>query len=423
MKTGRAGSLALVCALLLGGCGGGGSDAPEPPPNQPACNAWPASLSLAETGGMITDVVAVSACSLLVSGHFGAPNPFEPSGDTKGFVLRLSLGADGVVREDWRHLLDSAGTDVVTHIELREGEIRYLGWSDGATPGHVAHGKSDVMIGVLDVDGNLRQSSRLGNERPNRPLRLFDVGAGAHVLIGNDDVYVPSNFVEAWEDPWIAAVGSSAGQYALQWLQRADTPVGDRYFAAMQGVDGAMLLARGADAGPAAGITFERRTADGTLLWERRFTQSPFDAVGALRAASPGTALVYGSSFQNLGGDMAGGADLFVAEVDLADGATRVIRQFGTPATDWATAMLVTNAHLYLVSELYPSDPDDWQVRLSRLSMQGEVLEERVLSDTRNGAANAATVIGGQLVVVGSAGDAAAGLRGWLRFVPLTAND
>lgn len=419
---------ALLAAFLLAtlaGCGGGDGDSGpgpgpgEPPPVTPACPDWPATHQLTETGAMITDVLTVSPCGLLVSGFFGAANPFEPAGDTKGFVLRLTLGADGVVREDWRHLLDSNGTDVVSRIEPYGDGIRYLGWTDGAIAGLPAHGKSDVLIGRLDAAGQPQGLSRLGDERPNRPLRLIDLSGGTHALIGNDEVYVPTNYVEAWEDPWIAGVGSSGGGYGLQWLRRANTAVGDRYFDVVGLADGSLLLARGTDAGPSGGITLERGLPDGTQTWAMQLTQGRFDGVGALHLASPGKALVYGSTFQDLGGGVVGGADLFVVELDLASGASRLVAQLGTIETDWATAMVVTGGRMYLVSETVPADDGAWQARLSQVSSEGVELESSVLSDQPSGVAKAAAVVGSQLVVAGASGPDAATLRGWLRFVPL----
>ena len=86
------------------------------------------------------------------------------------------------------------------------GGIRFLGWTEGTLPGETAFGGSDVVIGLLDANGGLLALSQLGDERPNKPLRLLPDGSGAFLMAGNDDIYIPTNFVESLEESWLALV-------------------------------------------------------------------------------------------------------------------------------------------------------------------------------------------------------------------------
>lgn len=418
MKIRSINTLALAMALsVLSGCGGGGgSDDPDPPPQ--GCGAWPDSIVLPELGGLLTDVVPLSACDLLVSGYYGAANPIEPDGNTTAFVLQLTLGTDGNVREAWRHVVDTNGTDVVSDIEPHGDGYRYLGWTDGAQAGLTAYGKSDVLIGELAAGGALLAQSRVGDERPNRPLKLFDLTPTTHVLYGNNEVYVPTNYVAAWEDPWVASLVSTDRSYAMARMQRADTAVGDRFFSALGLDDGGAVLARGTDAGATGGLSLERRRADGTQVWHQALTHSPVDHIGSLLKTSSTTALGFGASFLNLGGGLSGGADLFVVEIDLNSGASRLVTQFGTPDTDWASAMLIDGEQMVLVSERIPAGADGWQARLSRVSLEGALVDEVVLNTFPKGAAKAVALVGEQVVVAGATGNTSASMRGWLRFVP-----
>ncbi len=175
----------LVGTLMLSACNGGGSDAGEP--LNPACSSWPSSVMLPEdmAGSIITSVAVIDACQILVSGYFGELSyPLDPVGNTKGFVLRWQLDIQGRVHETWRYVLDGPGTDAISSVEWDGNGIRFLGWSDGATPGNTAYGKRDVLIGHLDVNGSMQSLSRIGNERPNRPLALFEIGADGALLVG-----------------------------------------------------------------------------------------------------------------------------------------------------------------------------------------------------------------------------------------------
>ncbi|MEW6766387.1 MAG: hypothetical protein AB1344_11455 [Pseudomonadota bacterium] len=409
----------LLGTTVLAACGGGGADSAQP--GSPACGSWPTSVMLPQDmpGSVIASVAIVDACHMLVAGHFGAANPFEPSGNTKGFVLRWRLDAHGQVHEDWRHVLDGAGTDAITSVEWVEGGIRFLGWSDGVEPGDVAYGQRDVLIGQLAADGASKRLSRVGNERPNRPLALLASEPGRAFLVGNDDVHVPTNYVEAWEEPWVAGLGLEDGQYRMDWLVPTGSEDPDTYFAAhvIPGPSFAVALARGRFAGAERGLSVEARDAHGNPLWLTPLTQSPYDNIAGLVEEPSGGLLVFGSSYQDLGGGIAGGSDLFIAGLSMPDGALSWIRSFGSPETDWAAAVAPSGDSLYAVSEVFGPGFSAWRVRLARVSFNGEVLSEQTLVESARGVVKAAAVTGTQLVVVGGIDDGAGSVRGWARFV------
>ncbi len=423
MSVARSGWSALVCGLLLGGCGGGGGGADV---TNPTCTEWPESWQLPDdlSHSVITAAVAVDPCGLMLGGHFNAPAPLVPSGDADGFVMRLRLDEAGQVHEEWRYLLRTELTDSVAVLERVDTGVRFLGWTNGVLPDQSGYGKSDVVIGHLSDDGDLQSLSQLGDERPNRPLRMVARGAGSFLLIGNDDIYVPTNYVESWEEPWVASVRREVDQYRMDWLLRTGTSGSDLYQAAMPVPSpDSMLLAKITYAGPMAGLAVEQRDPYGTLLSSTELTQSPYDVIATLAPLSPDETWVFGSSYQNLGGGLEGSADLFLALLTLQGGGVQWIRQFGGPDTDWAAALVQQGDRLFAVSEVFVDEPADWQVRLTRLSLTGDVIDQETLHHAPSGAVQTAVVTGEQLAVAGAVKRASGEIRGWVGFVPLSRAD
>ncbi len=412
--------LLLAVPLLTSGCGGGGSGASTPA--QPrACGTWPATNFLPDTLplSLITDMEPIGLCSLLIGGYYNASQPLSPSGNTEGFVARVDLDAQGEVSLAWRYALSTGRGDGVSEVERVSGGIRFLGWTEGTLPGETAFGGSDVVIGLLDANGGLLALSQLGDERPNKPLRLLPDGSGAFLMAGNDDIYIPTNFVESLEESWLARIYPDADGYAVDWLLRTGTPADDRYRAMKESADGqSVVLARESHGGAEGGLTVERRDRSGNLLWKTRLTFSPYDTVTDLHWINDAELLVLGSSYQDLGG-LVGEADLLVAVLGAADGALHRIHQFGTAQTDWSAALAVDSQGLYAVSELFDFVAGTWGLRLARLTPDGVPVEEQWIQQGGYGTVTQARVVGGQLLLAGSQEGADGNLRGWLGAVEL----
>jgi hypothetical protein len=369
---------------------------------------------------MITDLVALDACNLILSGYFNAASALTPSGDADGFVMRLRIDESGQIQEEWRYLLHTDQIDAITRLDALDTELRFLGWTEGVLPAQSTSGQSDVVVGSLSYAGVQQSLSQLGDERPNQPLDLFPNGLEDYLLVGNDDVYVPTNYLEALEEPWVASVTRQGNAYRLNWITRTGTPDTDLYQAALPAPDGttAMLgkiTTGGADGGPAV----EQRDLYGNLLWSTNMSRSPYDNIAALATPSPDTLLVLGSTYLDLGSGSSGGADLFVAELGILNGDLRWVVQYGTPDVDWAVAMLIHDGQLYTISEVYPANFSTWTVRLNRLSLMGDLVDERILHTATKGAVKAAKVIGQQLVIAGASAGGLPDIRGWLKFISL----
>ncbi len=407
---------ALVTALLLSACSG--TD------DMTVCGAWPQSWLLPDDlpRSSITALIVDDACTVTIAGYFNSSASSIADGPADGFVLRLTLNAAGEPEERWRYVLGTGGTDAVTALEALPPPatgLRFLGHTTGVVDGASALGKSDVVIGQLDDDGKLLQITQLGDERPNRPLRMFELANAGYLLVGNDDVYVPTNYVAAWEDPWIASVSVVGNAYQLDWLLRANSEPGDRYDAAWVPAErNAVLLARSTQSGGQSGLAVERRNPAGGLIWSTRISQSPIDGAVALAPVTSGPLQLFGSSYQGFGGP--GGGDLFVADLDPVDGTLGTIRAFGTARDDWARAMVADGGLRYVLSEVLPDTPDTWQIRLTTLNTAGTVLAATTLYEGPVGTLYTGAVSGDVFLTVGGVQTANGQMRGWLRATPRT---
>jgi len=410
----------LVAALMLAGCGGGGGDAGERPDDS-RCGHWPGEVMLAEDmrDSVIASVSVIDACNMLLAGYDRAANPFDPSGDSRGFVLRWRLDAQGRVHEDWRYVLDGAGTDAITSVAWGADGIRFLGWSDGDGPGDEVHGQRDALIGRLAADGRPQALSRVGNARPNRPLALFELEEGRALLLGNDDVYVPTNYVEAWEDPWIAGLSGESGRYRMDWLLPVGSEEPDIWLAAERTSASPFSLALASNrfAGSRRGLSVEARDAYGQRLWLTQLTQAPYDNIAGLAMVPPAGLFAFGSSTQGLGGGISGGADLFIARMSAQDGRVEWLSTFGGPGTDWAAAFAYGGDRMYAVSEVLDDALTTTQAHLTRLSLDGRVLSTQTLIENRRCMIKSAALSGERLAVAGSIDTGDGRMRGWVGFV------
>jgi hypothetical protein len=412
---------AILFLMLLSSCEEQGDTTPV----SASCTSWPESMQLSDemSKSVVTSIVVLNPCNIIVGGYYNALTPFVvPTGNAEAFVMRLRLDGENNIHEDWRYVLSTGQTDVITHLELLDTEIRFLGWTNGVVPGQVSFGKSDIVIGSLSYNGSLQNISQLGDERPNQPLRLFATEPGQYLMVGNDDVHVPTNFVEAWEEPWLAAINEQAGQYSLDWLLRTGNDATDFYLAAIRFSSSSdLLLAKNSSTGINQGLTIESFDPSGNPLWTAPITPSPYDMVAAMAPLSNDTLLILGSTYLNLGSGSLGGADLFLTEMDLTSGNFSPVKQFGTGDIDWAAALVIHDNQLFVVSEESPDDLTWWNMRLTRLSLEtSEILAEDTLYQGVDGIIKGAAVIGNQLVIIGAVKTDTGEIRGWLRSVALT---
>lgn len=283
-------------------------------------------------------------------GGVGGVSSFEPGGDATGFVsFRDATGAE-TRRVDFA----TSGTDTVEALTLgpEPGQLTVVGRTSGSLGGPNA-GQMDTFLAILDASGSVATLAQGGNERPQHPMAL---GWRDHTLFvaGYDDTYVPTNYVEAWEDGTIErwtlangalardfafAFGSGASDflYGLAVPPTADAPI---YVAG--------VLVSGTERGP-----FVRSTSpvDGSELWRGRVGTNGFDNAAAVLFDADGNLLVAGSSFHAFGAPV-GQQDAFLLRIDATTGALLASTSDGSVESDWVTAAVRdADGNVYVAGE------------------------------------------------------------------------
>ncbi len=294
-------------ALLLGflaACGG-------------AVATDPCAVPLATQWGSAEDdealaLVPARAGGVYVAGYRGGKlrvSNLGPVGDARAFVRRLD--PSGAVR--WETALDTAQADLVEALaEAPDGRLYAAGRTTGAFAGATQGGQFDGFVALLLDTGEVRAVRQFGDERPQHPRRLALWGARV-LLAGLDDVYVPSNYVEAWEN-WFAA-DLSADDLSEAWWSASRTDWGDGASAVAVDAEGFAYVGGSNSGGSQAGIWLRKLDRNGAEVWGSRLSSTGVDTTAALAFARNGDVLLAGTRF--------GGSQPVVIAVDRATGAPR----------------------------------------------------------------------------------------------------
>ncbi len=385
----------ILLAALASACGGGGT-APEPPPppeplqclaiadeitffRGPASNEW-------------NDVLVDSQQRVWLAGYADGQlgQNIEPSGNSRA-VLR-QLARDGSLQWESGAEFDTPGTDVAEALALdAQGRALAAGRTTGSFPGHVNAGQFDTFVAWNGGAGwRVHQN---GTERPQRPRQLSVAPDGDILVAGYDDVYIPTNFVEAWADPFVQRLawldtGQPGERLQARWTHQFVSSADDQ--ADAQALDpvargSASYVAGAVNTGAERGMFLRKLGADGGVLWNVRPAANLFGHIAAVIAQADGTLLVGGSVFGSVHGALPIGAqDVFVARIDAADGRVLQAWQFGTVDSERLADMkLDADGNILLLGEtlgaVVPGQPKAGEVDLfmMKLSPTGQLLAAR----------------------------------------------
>jgi hypothetical protein len=230
-------------------------------------------------------------------------------GDSRGFVRKLSPSGD----VQWEAPLDTPATDIVEAlVEGPTGGIFAAGRTTGAFADGVQGGQFDAFTAVLTNSGVVSAVRQFGDERPQHPRRLALAGERL-LLVGFDDTFVPSNYVEDWEN-WFAAE-LSVRDLRDRWRKVARTVQGDLASAVIVDGQGASYVAGSNTGGSQPGIWLRKLDAFGNEIWGSRLSSSGIDTSAALAFAKDGSLLLAGTHF--------GGSQPVLISVDPGSGAPR----------------------------------------------------------------------------------------------------
>jgi hypothetical protein len=330
------------------GAGGAGG------PADPRCQgAWAGDLLLGTTeDDQILGMTVDADDNLIVSGYehgivgVSATN-IDPDGDARAVVMKLSPAGTTL----WKTVLDTAATDSAEDVAIDPvtGNLVVVGRTSGAFPTFVNQGQFDFFVALLDPTGQTSTVFETGNERPQHPVRL-SLGPGGDVLVaGWDDTYIPSNYVAANQDGFIAHFGIDPGPghaVSLSSLVYAFPPAANAPFSAATAVaaerdgSGASYLASLIPSnGTQHGIVVTKFRADQTPVWDDAISNIPFDAVTALALSPAGELFATGGTFATLGARAFGQEDAYLQKIDKATGTPIWTAQAGGPDSDYPTAL------------------------------------------------------------------------------------
>ncbi|WP_395816172.1 SBBP repeat-containing protein [Archangium minus] len=295
----------------------------------------------------------------------------DPSGDSKALLMRVGSLPQESTPQFWTREFDNPGaSDTLDVLALHPdtGELYFAGRTTGAFPTFQHYGQQDIFIG--GPRGNEREQILYqgGTVRPQLPNRLAftaqraDNGNKRDIIVsGYDDVYVPANYVERWEDPFVLKVAPGEdGLLRQQWWTEFNTPYTDTLGGLAVDTTGAgALYVTGYNPGGAQKGAFVRKldSTTGALgdLW--RQTTYGADMMHAAHVRDDGKLLIVGATFMKLGDTAYGEQDVVVRLLDpstLVDGNPKVewTSQYGSPGSEWVTDMAVdSHGNIFVVGE------------------------------------------------------------------------
>ena len=282
---------------------------------------------------------------MLVAGHRGGrvdESNIGPTGDARGYVR--AIGASGDLR--WETELDTAGADAAEAVAVgSDGAIAIAGRTTGAFARASNAGQFDAFVARLDSAGRLIDVRQWGDERPQHPRRLLLRGAET-IVGGYDDVFVPSNFVQDWDNPFAARLLPSDSAPSL-WVAYRTAHSDIAHGLAVEPDGSAIYLAGTNQGGAQPGVWVRKIGADGGEIWGARLSTSGLDAAAALLLTARGELLL--ASTRVDGGT--GTSDPTLQSLDLATGAPLWTHRYLTAsASEFVTDLAAdSTGNLYLV--------------------------------------------------------------------------
>lgn len=283
-----------------------------------------------------------------------------PAGDSRGFVAGFDLAG----RERWRQVIDTPGSDTVEALlvgpaaQPAEG-LWVAGRTTGTLPGQRSAGQFDLFVAWLSPTSGFGPAVQAGNDGPQHPRRMTWGGSDQLLVAGYDEAFIPSNYVERWEDPFFArfvierdaeaprAVLSTFATLGTSWTDFG-WGLGALTTGAPESDEGDVILSGGGARGPFV----QRLGRDGEPRWSAPLLRSALDAVTVVLTSTSGRLWVAGSAFARYGEVAYGEQDAFLLELDPATGQTLSATQVGTAQSEWVEdGVMDADGNVYLAGD------------------------------------------------------------------------
>jgi hypothetical protein len=335
-------------------------------------------------------------------------------GDVR-YLLFLDDGACWVAR------LDTDGTTPWMREVGRAREIGCIGITSDADSLYVAmtawgsldgmpHGdKADTYVRKLDLEAGVVWTRAYSGSDSQT---AWDIAAGGGGVYISGKIYHPLGVSEAFVRRYDA-------NGDLRWTRLLDTERNDLF----------ITVTADADAAYVGRIDFQgsadvrKYRSDGSLAWVSPLSAGASEILGMAR--SGGSLYVAGDTTSVFDGKEAlGGYDAWVASFDAATGALTWVRQFGTSDSDFANAIAVGPAGIYVAGQVGGSLPrfesrGDWDAFVRAYTFDGKRRWTRQFGTHRSDIATAVLADADGVVVIGETlgnfGDARS-TGGWMTF-------
>jgi Beta-propeller repeat len=302
------------------------------------------------------------------NGQFGQ-SAVEPSGNAYGVVSKYSSWSSAFIREHtWEFGKSNTSAEVIEALAVAPNaqsnafDLYFTGRSNGAYAG--AHGgQFDTIVGWIHNWGV--EKFQYGNVKPQHPKRLFVNSASEVIVTGYDDLYIPTNYVDSWEDPYVLKVrrtGNVLGAPPMGWPYQPQSTNSDVLLGmtTTAAVDAPVYVAGTTITGAGRGMFMRKLLTDGTVEWNLPISGVGLDSAAALHTMPNGDLLFVGASFQQFGENSYGEQDIVVRLIDPVTKTAIWTQQHGTEFSELATDMTVDrDGNIYIVGETLGSfDPD-----------------------------------------------------------------
>lgn len=326
-------------------------------------------------------------------GQFGQSS-VEPSGNASGVIIKYTAGLHRLGSMQFGASNSSA--EVIEALAVAPGasgpffDLYFAGRSNGAYAGPNG-GQFDTIVGWVQTANGNAEKFQYGNEKPQHPKRLFVNDANELIVTGFDDIYIPSNYVDSWEDPYVLKLRRNGNTLETQagWPYQPGSPNSD--------VLNGMTAATTADApiyvngttftGPGRGMFVRKLGTGGTVEWHQQISMVGLDSAAAMATLPNGDLLFAGATWQVLGQTGKGEQDIVLRLMTPAR-ETRWTVQHGTSSSELLTDMAVDgDGNIYVVGETLGSfDPemeppgDNVDIFVLKLAPDGALLDSFQLS-------------------------------------------
>ncbi|ADO72736.1 SBBP repeat-containing protein [Stigmatella aurantiaca] len=336
----------------------------------------------------VLDVVIDSEANVFVAGYEGGitgQTNIDPSGNASAVLVKLAPSPSGLAPA-WKKVFDTAGTDTLEALTFHPdtGKLYFAGRTTGAFPGFTHQGQQDLFLGGPASASDLEVLYQGGSETPQHPRRLHFDAARDIIVSGFDDIYIPTNYVDKWEDPFVAKLRREGDAFSVQWWWQFNTLHTDMLGGtAVDSRDTSSIYITGVNAAGAQRGTFAQKVdTNHQNLWFQRQSPVGIDMMQAAEFMPDGHVAIAGSTFAQMGDQAYGQQDIVVRKLDAATGLPIWTFQFGSEESDWVTDLAVdAQGNLFVVGQTPMALREGYEsmgemdVFLVKLSPEGRLLD------------------------------------------------